>query len=75
MPKLSYFEYVVLYHFKTEKDNAGNDITKNSIVIVEPKTILALDATTVGKIAARAIPEEYEKKNELNQCEVIVRPF
>jgi hypothetical protein len=75
MPKLSYFEYVVLYHFKTKKDNAGNDITEDSKVIVEPTTVMALDATTVGKMAARRIPEEYEKNNELNQCEVIVRPF
>lgn len=75
MPKMGYFEYVVLYHYKTEKDNAGNDITKDSKVIVEPQTVMAIDAPTVGKIAARKIPAEYEEKNELNQCEVIVRPF
>jgi hypothetical protein len=75
MPKLAYFEYVVLYHYKPVRDNAQNDITPDSKVIVEPTQVLALDATTVGKIAARKIPEEYEAKGELNQCEVIVRPF
>jgi len=73
MPKLQYFEYAVLYHYKPVRDNAQNDITPDSEVIVEPTKILAVDEQTVGKLAARAIPDKYDK--ELNQCQVIVHPF
>lgn len=73
MAKLQLFDYIVLYHYKTEKDNAGNDITKDSLVVVPAGQMLANSADTVSKKAARMIPEKYE--NELNQCEIIVRPF
>jgi hypothetical protein len=73
MPKLQLFDYVVLYHYKVEKDNAGNDITKDSEVIVKADQMLANSADTVSKKAARLIPDQFE--NELNQCEIIVRPF
>lgn len=73
MPKLSLFEYTALYHFKTEKDNAGNDITKDSLVIVAPVTALFANQDAAAKKVARLIPEKYE--NELHLCEVIVRPF
>ena len=75
MPKLTYYEYIVLYHFKPVRDNAQNDITPDSKVIVPSTQVLALDDKTVGKIAARKIPAVYEEKGELNQCEVLVRPF
>jgi hypothetical protein len=73
MPKLQLFDYTVLYHFKQEKDNAGNDITKDSLVIVPAAQMLANSADTVSKKAARMIDTKYE--DELNQCEIIVRPF
>jgi hypothetical protein len=73
MPRLQLFDYTVLYHFKHEKDNAGNDITKDSLVIVPSNQMLAPNAETVGKKVARLIDNKYE--NELNQCEIIVRPF
>jgi hypothetical protein len=73
MPKLQLFDYTVLYHFKSEKDNAGNDVTKDSLVVISSAQMLAPNSETVSKKAARLIPEKYE--NELNQCEIIVRPF
>lgn len=73
MAKLQLFDYVVLYHYKTEKDNAGNDITKDSFVVVPAAQMLANSADTVSKKAARLIPVAHE--NELNLCEIIVRPF
>lgn len=73
MPKLQLFDYVVLHHHKQEKDNAGNDITKDSEIIVPAKQMLANSADTVSKKAARMIDVKYE--NVLNECEIIVRPF
>lgn len=73
MPKLQLFDYTVLYHHKVEKDNAGNDITKDSEIVVPAAQMLANSADTVSKKAARLIPDKFE--NELNQCEIIVRPF
>lgn len=73
MPKTQLFDYVVLYHHKTEKDNAGNDITKDSEVIVPAAQMLAVNDSTVSKKAARLIPATFE--DQLNQCEIIVRPF
>lgn len=73
MAKLQLFDYTVLYHFKTEKDNAGNDITKDSKVVVPAAQMMAVNADTVSKKAARLIPKEFE--DELNLCEIIVRPF
>lgn len=73
MPKLQLFDYAVLYHHKIEKDNAGNDITKDSEVIVPSGQMLSNSMETVAKKVARMIPDKYE--NELNQCDIIVRPF
>jgi hypothetical protein len=73
MSKLQLFDYVVLYHHKTKKDNAGNDITDDSTIAVPAGQLLAANADVVSKKVARMIPEKYE--NELNQCEIIVRPF
>lgn len=73
MPKLSYFEYAVVFHHKPEKDNAGNDITKDSEVLIPPTMILGVNAESVAKLAARKIPDDKEK--ELERCDVMVRPF
>ena len=73
MPKLQLFEYAVLFHHKPEKDQAGNDITKNSELIVKPTIMLAPDQQTAAKKAARAIDDKYE--DQLDQCDVRVRPF
>lgn len=73
MPKQEIYEYSVLFHHKIEKDNAGNDITKDSIIVINPSTMLAPNVETVSKKVARMIPKEYEDR--LNQCDIIVRPF
>lgn len=73
MAKLQLFDYVVLYHHKQIRDNAQNDITPDSVVVVPAAQMMAVSQDTVSKKAARLIPEKYE--NELNQCEIIVRPF
>lgn len=73
MARQQLFDYTALYHFKTTKDNAGNDITQDSVVAVPAGQMLAVSADTVSKKVARMIPEKYE--NELNQVEIIVRPF
>jgi len=73
MARLQLFDYVVLYHHKTKKDNAGNDITDDSKIVVPAGQMLASSADVVSKKVARLIPADYE--DELGQCEIIVRPF
>ena len=67
------FEFAVLYHPKTLKDNAQNDITPPSKIIVEKQVALFTSEKEAGLKASRAIPAEYEEK--LEDCEVLVRPF
>lgn len=73
MAKLQWFDYIALYHHKTTKDNAGNDVTPDSEIAVENGHMLAPTMDAVSKKVARMIPEKYE--NELHLCEIIVRPF
>ena len=83
MPKLQLFEYSVVYHFKPVRDNAQNDITPDSIIILPPERIMAPDDKTVGKKVARLIPATFKTKdgkeldleNQMEQCEVIIHPF
>lgn len=63
------FEIVAVYN-PTEKEEEDGKV---SVIVVEPKTVLAKDERTAGVMAARAIPQEYESK--LDQVEVLVRPF
>jgi len=44
-----------------------------SKVLVEPKTILAVDQSGAAMAAAMEIPTE--KKLELDQIEIVLRPF
>lgn len=67
------FEYAVLYHPKQKKDNAGNDITPKSEMIVEPTRVLAENEKEVGIKASRAVPATYDEK--LDDVEILVRPF
>ena len=73
MPKLQLFDYVVLYNYKIQKDNAGNDITPDSEVIVPAGQLLGRSQDAVAKKVTRMIPDKYE--DELHLCEVIIRPF
>ena len=73
MAKGKLFEYAVLFHPKTLKDNAQNDITPPSKIIVPHAVALFTTEKEAGLKASRAIPAEYEDK--LEDCEVLVRPF
>jgi hypothetical protein len=70
MSKLKLFQIAVLFH-PNEKDK-DKDGTKTKL-IVEPRTILALDTQAAGFQAIRAIEEQYAEKSD--QVEVVVRPF
>jgi len=67
------FEYAVLYHPRTEKDDKGNEVVKKSEVIADLQRTIAKDEKEVAIVAARAIPEKYLADLEL--VEIIVRPF
>lgn len=63
------FEIVAVYN-PSEKEEENGEISK---IVVDPRTVLAIDERTAGVIAARAIPEEFESK--LDRVSVLVRPF
>lgn len=63
--KLNLFEYVVLLNPRSEKEETS--------MIVKQTSVLAKDAKTAAMLAARSIPEKHLKN--IDQCEVIVRPF
>jgi len=74
MAKGKLFEYAVLYHPKTKKDAAGNEMeTKKSILVIAPTQILASNDKEVGMIAARGLADEYLDK--LEDVEILIRPF
>lgn len=64
------FQYAILWH-PTEKQ--AKDEGLKSKVIVEPKTILANAQDNAAMAAAMEIPAEY--KTQLDQIEVVLRPF
>lgn len=70
MTKKVLFQYAILWHptEKQEKDNGAK-----SKVVQEPKTILAVDVAGASMAAAMEIPAEYKK--ELDQVEIVLRPF
>ena len=65
------FQYAVLFH-KHEIIDSKN-VYKETILLIEPKTILAKDEKEVAFKATREIPEEYASASE--NIEIIVRPF
>ena len=64
------FQYAILWH-PTEKQIKDDGL--KSKVLVEPKTILAVDQSGAAMAAAMEIPTE--KKLELDQIEIVLRPF
>ncbi len=64
------FQYAILWH-PTEKQ--VKDEGMKSKVLIEPKTILSIDQNGAAMAAAMEIPTE--KKNELDQIEIVLRPF
>jgi len=64
------FQYAILWH-PTEKQTKDDGL--KSKVLVEPKTILAIDQNGAAMAAAMEIP--VENKSELDQIEIVLRPF
>lgn len=67
------FEYAILFHPKTVKDQAGNETQGPDVLVKPPTHVLAASDKEVAMRAAREIPEQYLDK--LEQVEVCVRPF
>lgn len=64
------FQYAILWH-PTEKQ--VKDDGAKSKVIVEPKTVLAVDQNGAAMAAAMDIPADY--KTQLDQVEIALRSF
>jgi hypothetical protein len=63
--EMTLFEYAAFY--------TGTGKDDKSVVLVEPKTILAKTEANARTLAARAIPEEYTDR--LDKVTIVVRPF
>jgi hypothetical protein len=70
MSKSKLFQYAIIWH-PTEKQ-VKDDGTKSKLV-KELTTILATDEKAVLMTASMNIPVEY--KEQLDQVEIVVRPF
>lgn len=66
--KLRLFEYAVLLHPETKKEEKNK-----TILVKQPAWLLAKDEKQVGMLAAREVPEKY--LDQLDRVEIIVRPF
>ena len=64
------FEYAILWH-PTEKQKKEESL--KSKIVQEPKFILQVDQSKAAMAIAMDIPKEY--KDQLDQVEVVVRPF
>ncbi len=64
------FQYAILWH-PTEKQVKDEGL--KSKVLVQPTTILALDPAAANMAAAMQIP--VDKKDQLDQIEIALRPF
>lgn len=70
MAQKKLFQYAIIWH--PNEKQVKEDGAK-SIVLVPIKTILSIDVNSAGMEAAMDIPAE--KRNELDQIEIAVRPF
>lgn len=70
MEKARMFQYAIIWH-PTEKQTKEESLKPK--VIVEPKTILSATQENATMAAAMEIPTEY--KNQLDQVEIVIRPF
>jgi len=70
MEKAKLFQYAILWH-PTNKQAKDED--QKSKVIVEPTTMLSSNQESAAMRAAMQIPAEY--KTEVDQIEVVLRPF
>lgn len=64
------FTYAILWH-PTEKQIKDEGL--KSLVLVQPKTILASDQQTALMAASMEIPAD--KRDQLEQIDIAVRPF
>jgi|694.fasta_scaffold00342_40 hypothetical protein len=69
--KKQLFTYAVLFHQHEEKE--GKLEYKETLILVEPKVILAKNSNEVAFKATRDVPEQYAGFSE--NVEIIVRPF
>lgn len=63
------FQYAAIWEPTTEQAKNG----EKAKLIVDPKTVLCSDDKSAMVLAARSIPEEF--LNQLDQVQVVVRPF
>lgn len=70
MKKPMLFTYAILWH-PTEKQIKDEGL--KSLVLVQPKTILASDQQTALMAASMEIPAD--KRDQLEQIDIAVRPF
>ncbi len=70
MTKSTLFNYAILWH-PTEKQI--KDDGAKSTILVKPTTMLAADEKAVCMAAAMEIPQD--KKDQLDQIEIVVAPF
>jgi hypothetical protein len=70
MTKSKLFEYAIIWH-PTEKQQKEDGL--KSKMVIEPKTILAVDQSSAGMAAAMEIPPEY--RSQLDQVEIVIRNF
>jgi hypothetical protein len=66
------FTYAVILHKKKEDNNKAIE-QFDSVVIIEPTTVLAKDHNDVAFKVTRLIPEEHAE--DPDNVEILIRPF
>lgn len=66
------FEYAVILHARPSKDNAGNDTTPDSTVLIAPTQIIAASDNHALRIASRQIPKRISD-SDLALVEIKIR--
>jgi hypothetical protein len=70
MGKLRLFQAAVVWH---PDPNNEEEEKMDSVILVEPYTVLEKDDKTLAYKLVRALDEKYI--NQMNQIELIIRPF
>jgi hypothetical protein len=73
MARQKLYEYAVLFHPKATKEQKDSGVDPNSMIVLDPVTILAYDEKEAVMRVSRELPAEYMDK--LQQVEIIIRPF